>query len=435
MKDYMVIHKTQKFIQKYPGQTIFLSLIITIIVGTFLLWLPWSDNKNIPIIDIFFLATSLTTVTGLKTISLTNFTMVGKYIIIGLMQIGGLGLIIMSFCIMHLLTDIGIYTKKSLFQMTHESSFQEIKKILSFILVFTFACETIGASIIFFIIKNDFNLYESILFSIFHAVSYFCNVGLSLYPEESLAYNTNIIMQTIKSILILLGALGFVTWYEIFHKMKKNHNLKFSWQTTVALKTFSSIIVITTFLFLFVEYSNCLSNMTLSQKIFNSIFVGISSLNCGDLPFLLHYLHPATLLLIVCVGFIGSAPSSTGGGIKTNAFAIFIAVVKSALQGKYQAKISNHVIAKDEIYKSMTLIFIAISWIICSIFILLLCETTTIFDLCIETISAFSNTGFSTGVTPFLSSFGKFIIITTMIIGRIGTFIFATKIKAIDDHD
>ena len=418
----MAIKRTKQFIKDYPCQTVFLSLFSAICIGTALLALPICRTKSMSFIDLFFTSTSLTTVTGLLTIPLDNFTSLGHCVMLILMQIGGLGLMTMSLFVMSLFFDLGLYTQILASDILSIQSFKDTKRILFFVIKLTFACEIIGAIVTFYAIQHDYTFKRAIFLSIFHSVSSFCNVGVSLFPHGALSYNTNILMTITTTLLILFGCLGFVTWHELLKYIKQwYHHPKLSWHTRIVLKTFFSTMMITSILFWLLERSNTLSGMTIIQRFFNIILIGIGTKSCGYLPVDISFVQPATILLLAITAFIGSAPSSTGGGIKTSALAIFLAVIRSTMYGRAHIEIKGRSIARDQVYKALAIISLACSWILITTFCLLITEHSYGFmDVLFETISAFSNNGMSTGMTQWLTITGKLFIMATMIVGRIG---------------
>lgn len=421
----MVIKRTKKFIQDFPSHTVFMSLLVTICAGTSILSLPICRHESIKLIDLFFITTSLTTVTGLTTVPFNNFTTIGQFVMLILMQLGGLGLMTMSLFIMSLFVDFGLYTQVLASEILSIQCFKDTKRILFFIIKLTLICELLGAIATFFVIKNDYPFYKAIFLSIFHSVSSFCNVGVSLLYNGSLSYNTNILMLMTTTILILFGSLGFVTWHEFAKIIKKwndpNHNHKLSWHTDLVLKIFLSTFAITSILFWLLERHNTLIDLTPLQTFLNILLIGISTKSSGYLIVAINFVQPATILLLAVIAFIGSAPSSTGGGIKTSAFAIFLAVIRATVRGRSQAEIHGRRIAKDQIYKAMAIIALACSWILLVTFCLLITEQNQEFiHILFEAVSAFSNNGMSLGITSSLTVIGKIFIIMTMIIGRIG---------------
>ena len=418
----MAIKSTKQFIKDYPCQTVFLSLFSAICIGTALLALPICRTKSMSFIDLFFTATSLTTVTGLLTIPLENFTTFGHSVMLVLMQIGGLGLMTMSLFVMSLFVDLGLYTQILASDILSIQSFKDTKRILFFVIKLTFACEIIGAIVTFCAIQHDYTFKRAIFLATFHSVSSFCNVGISLFPHGALTYNTNILMTVTTTILILFGCLGFVTWHEFSKYVQRwYHHPKLSWHSRIVLKTFFGTMAVTSVLFWLLERNNTLAGMSIIQRFFNMILIGVSTKSCGYLPVDINFLQPATILLLAITALIGSAPSSTGGGIKTSAFAIFLAVIRSTMYGRAHVEIKGRSIARDQVYKALAIISLACSWILVITFCLLITEHTYGFmDVLIETISAFSNNGMSTGMTKWLTVSGKLFIMATMIVGRIG---------------
>ncbi len=421
----MIIKKTKQFIKEYPSHTVFLSLFVMICCGALMLALPICRHETMQFIDLFFIATSLVTVTGLTTVPFQDFTTTGQLIMLILMQIGGLGLMTMSLFIMSLFVDFGLYTQVLASEILAIQSFKDTKRILIFIIKLTFACELLGAIATFFAIKNDYSLHKAIFFSVFHSVASFCNVGISLLKNGTLSYNTNILMLITTTLLILFGSLGFVTWHEFSKLIRfwnhKDHHHKISWHTHLVLKTFFLTCAITSVLFWLLERNNTLVDMTPLQAFLNVILIGVSTKSAGYLPVAIYFVQPATILLLMLTAFIGSAPSSTGGGIKTSAFAIFLAVIRATIRGRSHAEIHGRRIARDQVYKAMAIIALACSWILFITFCLLITEHSYSFlDILFETVSAFSNNGMSLGLTTLLTFSGKIFIIATMIVGRIG---------------
>ncbi|WP_275087414.1 potassium transporter TrkG [Staphylococcus agnetis] len=74
--------------------TLFLS---TTLIGSLLLYLPWSGQKPISFLDAMYVATSAFTVTGLATVDITKqFNLLGDIVIMTLIQIGGMGIVTVS---------------------------------------------------------------------------------------------------------------------------------------------------------------------------------------------------------------------------------------------------------------------------------------------------------------------------------------------------
>ena len=161
-----------------PGRIILLSIFTTILVGTGLLALPISQIKPIPLLDLFFSATSATCVTGLFTVPLDQFTFFGKIIMLILIQIGGLGLITLTLFLLSLFVNFGLATQIMAGQILEIDSWKNIRKMLLFIVLITLTVEGIGALCIAATLMNKLPFGQVCFLSIFHAISSFCNAGI-----------------------------------------------------------------------------------------------------------------------------------------------------------------------------------------------------------------------------------------------------------------
>ena len=430
-----MIKHGKKFFKYYPQYMILLSLTLFTMLGTLLLALPIARKEAISITDLFFTATSLTTVTGIFSTPITSFTDYGHIIMLILMQIGGLGLMTISLLFMYMFTNLGVYTQVVASEVLSLKSFKDTKHILFFMIKLTCIIELLGAIIIFPSIYQSYSLKRAIFLSVFHSVSSFCNAGISLFPQGIETYINNPLIIITSGVLMTLGGLGFVTLHELIIKVKTGSSYKgISWHTRLVLKIYGLTTAITAVFFWMLERHNTLAHMPFYKKLYLVLFASISMKSTGFelLPFTT--VHLATVVLCMVVMFIGSAPLSTGSGVKTSVFAIYIAVIQAAIMGKRHAVLFGRHIVDEQVYKAMAVIALSMSWIIFIGFCLLITEPNQQFiDIAFETVSAFTNNGITRHITPYLSIIGKFFIIITMLVGRIGTLAVILSMKRIAD--
>ncbi len=409
-----------------PGRTIFFAMFATILVGTLGLALPFSRTTAIPLIDLFFTATSATCVTGLFTIPLDSFTFFGQCIILALIQIGGLGIITLMLFIMTFFLDLGLATQLMAGKLLEVESWQNIKQIIVFIIGLTVATELVGALIMFPLLIAHFPLGEALFLSIFHAVSSFCNAGIQIFPNQTMLFASSYLMVLTTSFLIFAGGLGFMTWYEIIHYITRKKNTKlytFSLQSKIIFKTTAVIICVGTMLFWLLEYNHSLATYSYPFSFVTSLFYAISFRGAGFVAFPLANMQMATLLLMMIISFIGSSPVSTGSGIKVTTLTVFLFTVKAALFGRTSVDIKGRKIPRDLVYKAIAIVAISAIWLLAAIFLLLVLESHRNFlDVMFEVVAAFTTLGISLGITSSLSMMGKCLIMLCMIIGRIGSF-------------
>jgi trk system potassium uptake protein TrkH len=407
------------------GRVILFALFGTILVGTALLSLPIARIKPLAFIDLFFTATSATCVTGLFTIPLDQFTFFGHCVILGLIQIGGLGVITLTLFVLSLFVNLGLATQLMAGKLLELESWKNIRNLLFFIVVITFITELIGAICFFFTFIKIYTPSHSIFLSIFHSVSFFCNAGITLFGNNQQIYAHNYALIIISTMLMFLGGLGFVTLYESFEyfsdwKSTKPHH--FSLQSKIILYGALIGISVTALLVYFLEHNHAFILLSPVEKVLTSIFQAVAFRSTGLLTLPVANVHLATLFLIMVVGFIGSAPGSTGSGVRTTTMAIYLGVVKAAIEGHTNIFLMHRRIARDQINKAIAIISLSIFWVVITTFCLLVIEPNWRFlDVVFETVCAFTNLGLSTGITAYLSTLGKVLIILSMIFGRIGS--------------
>lgn len=407
------------------GRVILLALFCTIIIGTALLALPMARRAPMALLDLFFTATSATCVTGLFTIPLENFTIFGKSVILALIQIGGLGVITLTLFVFSLFMNLGLATQLMAGRLLELESWKNIKQLLVFIMLVALSVELIGALLFFSVFIQTHQLSHAIFLAVFHAISFFCNAGITLFNNSMLLYAHNQVMVITAMFLMFLGGIGFVTLYEIYEHIfsfpsgKRHH---FSLQSKIILYGALIGILITAFLVYAIENNHAFAHMDILDTITSSLFHAISFRSTGLTMVPIAQFQIATLFLIMIVGFIGSAPGSTGSGIRTTTAAVYLAVVQAAIEGHVAINIFGRRVAKDQVNKAIAIISLSIFWVIITIFGLLVLEPHLRFtDIIFETLCAFTNLGLSTGITPILSVGGKILIILSMIFGRIGS--------------
>lgn len=424
-----------------PAHIIIFSFLVLIMLGTLLLALPIAHIKPMSFIDLFFTSTSATCVTGLFTIPLNNFTFFGKTVILGLIQVGALGLATMSLSIVSLFIDLGLGTRLMAGQIFELDSWDNIKKMLIFTCGTTLTLELLGALSFFSIFKAEYSLHNAVFYSMFHSISAFCNAGISFFhflTEQNLQqYSTNYIFLITTTLLTLCGGIGFITLHEIIIRCKNYFRSKkitrFSLHSKIIVHGTVTLFIIGTIIFLLLENHHTLKNLSIPLKFANAVFHAISFKSCGFVLANLTDFAPATIFFIMIIGLIGSAPGSTGSGMKITTIMVFLSTIRAVINGRSSVDIFEREIPLEQIYKVIAVISLSIGWILFTTFCLLITETNWNFlDIFFETISAFSNVGFSLKGTEKLSDFGKLFIMATMFIGRIGslTFILGLKLKS-----
>ncbi|APM39726.1 TrkH family potassium uptake protein [Clostridium kluyveri] len=409
-------------------QILILGFLLIIIVGAILLWLPLSSENHTytNFIDSLFVATSATCVTGLITVDTgTHWNYFGKTVILALIQIGGLGFMAFS-TLIALILGRKITLKERL--LIHESlnsfNIQGLVKMSKYILLFTFLVEAVGAVILSSQFVPQFGVYRGLFYSIFHSVSAFCNAGIDLIGEgRSLMpyYNNFTIIFTI-SVLIIIGGLGFYVWQEIYNLSFK-YTKRLSLNSKVCITMAVVLLASGTILFFLFEFNNpaTMKHMTSRDKLLSSFFASVSVRTAGFNSISISDMSESSKFLTIVFMFIGGAPGSTAGGIKTTTAALIIMTAVSVIKGRQETEIYKRTIKKDLVYKAIVIFIVYIILIFISALILGVTEKDESLETIIfECISAIGTSGLSFGTTPDLSIIGKIVIIISMFFGRLG---------------
>lgn len=412
--------KTQRVIAKQ----VLGGFAAVIIIGSLILMLPPMTQKGeISYIDAVFTATSAVCVTGLTVQDTpTYFTDLGKTVILILIQLGGLGIMTVG-SIFSLIMRRRINIKDRLYLRSSfgATPYLSAPKFFLLIVITTFTIEFIGFILMtsLFYFKYSYPLRSSFTFGLFHTVSAFNNAGFSLYSNSFEGFVSDIPINLIIMSLIFLGGIGYPVLSEIM-SLRRSRGL--SLHSRIVLTTSLLLIVIGAILFFMLEFENpyTLKEKPISTKIIASLFQSVTPRTAGFNTIPINKLTQATLLILSILMFIGASPGGTGGGIKTTTLAVVIAAAISAMRGRSQISLRKRKLPESVVYRALTLTLTAMVFIVSSIVGILIIEKCSLTEALFEVVSAFGTVGLSTGITPFLSTSSKVILILCMFIGRVG---------------
>jgi trk system potassium uptake protein TrkH len=414
-----------------PPRIFVLSFAGVILAGGILLWFPFSATKDhLRFVDALFTSTSAVCVTGLVVIDVgKDLTTLGQVITIFLFQIGGLGIITFS-TVFFVLMGRGLSFKgreiiQSTFLHTPQRDFIVIAKM---VLWFTFIIESIGTLFLFIRFSMDFPPGTALYHAVYNAISAFNNCGYSLFSDNLMGYQGDLIVNITIMGLLIIGGIGFVVQYEVFSKWKGIQK-KLSVHTRIVLITTTILIFSGTILFYLFERNHIIKDIPLQNKILASFFQSVTPRTAGFNTVDIGLLTNATLLLIIVLMFIGASPGSTGGGVKTTSAALLVMLMWNRLKGNLDLNIFNRTIPREMVSRSISIIFASAFSIAIITSVLLIAgggklpplESRHFFvEYLFDTVSAFGTVGLSMGVTPKLNDIQKYALILMMFAGRVG---------------
>jgi trk system potassium uptake protein TrkH len=427
-----------------PEQLFVLSFIALIGAGTLGLKLipGMTTAGHIGWIDALFLVTSAVCVTGLATIDIsTQFTWLGQAWILVCIQLGGLGIVVLSsFVILALGGRLSLRADTSI-GSTEIAPKLNRRKLVRDIVIFTLSIEAVGFAILLALFAQDFPLAESAWHAAFHSVSAFCNAGFSTLPGNLIGYaESPLLLLTIGS-LVVLGGIGFIVLEEAYRRLKPVHGRRYriSLHTKLVVVTTALLLTLGALVYGVLEWDNSatLGSMSITDRVSNAWFMSITPRTAGFNSIDYARCTSATDIWTIVLMSIGGSPGSTAGGIKTTALAILLLLAWSRYRRQPIVSIWSRTIPIETTQRAVGLAFFAIT-------------TMTFFTLCLalaegprgadrdvlpyifEIVSAFNTVGLSMGVTPDLSEAGKIITTLAMFLGRVGPLTFVAAIALAD---
>ena len=424
-----------------PARTLIISFFMVIIIGSFLLMLPAASAKGSPLnfLTALFTSASAVCVTGLSVIDVSSeLTIVGKFILIVLIQVGGLGIMVFSFFgMLAFRKKMTVSEKLTISYMVSEDDMSNLFKTLRVIVLSTFFIEALSAVFLFIGFSRilGFNL-KTLGFALFHAISAFCNAGFALFSNNLESFTSDIIISLTIGFTIILGGISFAVIYDVLATVRTNIKNKFlkkkkpdyliSVNTKMILSLTVFILFISFALFYLLEHRNTMKEMSLGTQYLASFFQAITLRTAGFSTVSFLNLTNASLLFMIFIMFMGGAAGSTAGGIKLNTIAVVFAFFKSFLKNQKTVVIKNVSVPEEQVKKAFLIFGFGLAAISVGIFLLTITESLPFLALLFETVSAFATVGLSTGITSALSPAGKIVIIILMFIGRVGPLTFLT---------
>lgn len=419
-----------------------LFFLAAILTGTILLHGSFStDGGEVAWLDALFTATSAVCVTGLTVVDTgSGFSPLGQSIILGLIQLGGLG--IMSFTSLALYLwrkKVSLVDRMAVGQsLLFDSSFH-LGSFLLRIVVYTFSIELAGALLLYGADPGMFSPFSAI----FHSVSAFCNAGFSLFAYSLEPFKGNWPVNTVFMVLITLGGLGFFILVEgksYLEALLTNRkiNLKKNWHFGIVVST-SLLLVLTGWAYIFTAEYLGSGPVSLNEAILTSLFQSVTCRTAGFNTLAIGELTNATLVFMMFLMLIGGSSGSCAGGIKVTTFRVLWAFVAAQLKGREQVVIGRFGVDRESINRALILLFFSIVFILFCVLLLNFSEggniphdqaRGTFLELLFEAVSAFGTVGLSMGVTDTLSPFGKAIIIMMMFVGRLGPLVLLSALQS-----
>jgi len=411
-----------------PTKILVFGLMTIILIGALLLMLPIAsrDRTVTPFVDTLFTAGSATCVTGLIIYdTYTHWSFFGQLVILGLIQIGGLGFVTMAIAVVTFTKrKIGLSQRIVMQESIAGPRVGGIVRMARFAISGALIFEGAGAILMSTSLIPRFGIFKGIYFSIFHSVSAFCNAGFdlmgSIEPRTSLIHFNDdpMIILTI-AFLIIIGGLGFFVWDDI--KANRLNWQKYTLHSKMVLTTTAFLITAGTLLILVIEYNApSFKGMNFFEKVLNAFFQAVTPRTAGYNSVNTGIMLESSLSLTILLMLIGGSPGSTAGGVKTTTFATLMLNIVTVSKRRSAIQIFHRRIDDSTLRSAVTITTIYIMLFFFAALSISVVDGFTMLESLFESASAIGTVGLTTGITPGLSASSKLILTFLMYFGRVG---------------
>ena len=429
---------------KNPTRTLIVSFLVLIVSGAGLLMLPAASAKekeSLSLVDALFTATSATCVTGLVVKDTgRDFSPAGQWIILALIQLGGLGIVVFGAVFALLLGQtLSVRESVAMQDLLSARTLGRIRNMIAFVLVGTILIELVGAVCLHGMWSQD--VEHTRFYSLFHSISAFCNAGFGLFGDSLVQYSGSWQVYVVVCPLIILGGLGFGVLYDManivadrvkrFFKKWINKQYRFSMeapkrmrlQTKIVLSISMSLIVLGAVAILVFERYAGPGGVPGDTGVLDAMFQSVTARTAGFNTVDISKMSPSSKFILILLMFVGGSPGSTAGGIKTVTLAVVIMTAVAALRKRQEVEMFHRSVRIVVVGRAITVTLLFASVLVATTLALSITENSngfTMSDIAFEAASALGTVGLTTGITPLLTTAGKLIIIAVMLVGRLG---------------
>jgi trk system potassium uptake protein TrkH len=427
-----------QYAQARPEWIVVRAFAAIILAGTLLLLLPAANTQGAwtPPLTALFTATSAACVTGLSVVDIgTYYSPLGQWIILALIQFGGLGIMTFgTFLLVLVGRRLGLNDEFVLMDSLGYDRIRGLPSLMRRALLFTIGLELLGTAVLTtrLVVHHGQPFAPALYSGFFHSVSAFCNAGFSIYRDNLAGFSRDPVFLLTIAGLIVAGGLGFLVLHDLisirFWRRDRLARGRLSLHTRIVLKASGILLLVGWLVFGIAEWHGTLAPLGVLDRLTVAFFHSVTPRTAGFNVVDLAHVHPTALLLTMVLMFIGGSPCSTAGGVKTTTIAVLMRVMLAMIRGKREVETHGRTVPDQTVREALAIFVLFLVTALMAFSLLLAAESPPVLDrafsqadeLLFETLSAFGTVGLSMGITPSLSPMGQTIVILIMFAGRVG---------------
>lgn len=425
-----------------PAVVFFTTMVTFVLVSALVLMTPGASKVPLSFVDAFFTCASAASITGLSCIDISStLNPLGKLVVLIDFQLGAMGVMTFTYFVLLMLgRKLNMGDSSTLSSILDQESANIIPSLLKAVVLVTFSIELVGAVFLYHQwLGNPAVPQQNLWFyALFHAVSAFCNAGITLFPEgmAQAGLAGDFSGQLVMLLLVMAGTMGFGVYLELLMRLHRRVNgtpnpPRWSTHTWLVIRV-SGIVLLLGFCGLALlswlepsDHAHSLGSNILWESLWNT--VGRSAgFNISDIE----TYGPVYHIYMCVLMFVGGNPAGTGGGVFAPVVALCVLEIIRVLRGQQDVQIHSRRIARTTVERAMATVVLSIFWIVVTTMILLMAEPDIarsgygVLRMLYLEVSAYTTTGFTIVPPSELSDFSKMLITVNMLFGRMGMFTF-----------
>jgi trk system potassium uptake protein TrkH len=429
----------RSFGPRHPARLIVAGFVLAVVVGAVVLTLPVASatGEATDVVTALFTSASAVCVTGLVVVDTAgHWSTFGEVVILGLIQIGGLGIMTLASLLGLLVARrLGLRMQLTAQAETKSLRLDQVRRVVTGVITLSLAIEAITALVLTlrFATAYDMGLGRALYEGVFHSVSAFNNAGFALYADSLTPYATDPWIVTPVTVALVLGGLGFPVLFELGRRLRRRQR-RWSLHAKLTLLTYFGLGVVGVIAITAIEWGNpaTLGPLGVVDKLLVGGFHGISPRTAGFNTLDVGQLDPVSLLVTDVLMFIGGGSAGTAGGIKVTTFALLAFVILAEIRGEPSVHAFGRRLTAEVQRQAITVALLGVGAVVAGTIFVMLTTPYGMEPVLFEVISAFGTVGLSTGITASLPSTAQLVLVALMLIGRLGPITLATALALRD---
>ncbi|NIK55745.1 TrkH family potassium uptake protein [Kribbella shirazensis] len=420
---------------RHPGQVVVAGFALATVVGTVLLMLPVSTETGeaTGLLTALFTAVSAVCVTGLIVVDTpTYWSGFGEAVILGLIQVGGLGVMTLA-SVLAMLVAHRMGMRMQLFAQAETKSLGlgNVRSVVFGVIRLSLIVEAAVAVLLAlrFGFGYDESFWRAVYLGVFHAVSAYNNAGFALFSDNLIGFATDPFVLFPIIVAVIIGGLGFPVIAEVLRR-RERRGRRWSLHTRVTVLTYGALLAVGTVAVLLTEWRNpnTLGSLDLHHKLLVGLSHGVMPRTAGFNSLDLAHFEPTTLLVNDVLMFIGGGSAGTAGGIKVTTFALLGFVILAEIRGEPTVHVLGRRLPAEVQRQALTVALLGVGVVMIGTVALLAMTSFRLDEVLFESVSAFGTVGLSTGITAKIPAAGQLVLVALMFIGRLGPITMASAL-------